>query len=69
MLLMLKDVWNAERKKGAVTILKKSQARLRNPDYVWMLLDFGHEIPRKYWPRNYKAKPIFRQTKTKFVKN
>ncbi|MCQ2125217.1 MAG: hypothetical protein MJZ25_13635 [Fibrobacter sp.] len=66
--LSLLDVWKSEKKRGAVTILKKSQARMKNPDYVRMLLDLGHEVPRKLWPKDYKPKPIFKKQKPTFVK-
>ncbi len=67
-LFMLVDTWKAEKKRGAITILNKSKARMKNLDYVRMLLDLGHEVPRKLWPKDYKPKPIFKKQKPRFVK-
>lgn len=67
-LILVIEIYVANKKRGVITILKKSQERMKNPEYVRVLLDLGHEVPKKYWPKDYKPKPIFKQMKPKFVK-
>lgn len=65
-MFMFRDTWRAEKKRGAISILRKSRARLQNPDYVRILLDKSYEVPRKYWPKGYKTKPVFKKKKTRY---
>jgi hypothetical protein len=52
-----------EKKYGSLNILKKSRMRLKNEDYVRMLLKLGYDVPKKYRPKHYTTPPLFKPKK------
>ena len=59
----LLDVLRNEKKYGSLNILKKSRMRMKNEDYVRMLLKLGYDVPKKYRPKHYTTPPLFKPKK------
>ena len=56
----LLDVLRNEKKYGSLNILKKSRMRMKNEDYVRMLLKLGYDVPKKLRPKHYVTPPLFK---------
>ena len=61
--LLFIDAIRNEKKFHTMTILKKSRMRMKNMDYVGMLLKLGYDVPKKYRPKHYTTPPLFKPKK------
>lgn len=59
----IRDAIRNEKKFHTITILKNSRIRMKDMDYVGMLIKLGYDVPKKYRPKHYKAPPLFRPKK------
>ena len=50
---------------SSVNILKKSRMRMKNEDYVRMLLKLGYDVPKKLRPKHYVTPPLFKSKQKK----